>query len=204
MKLTHAFLIGLCCTAAVLAACRADYVTGTRSADYVVDSGVGMGKRWEDRSGPAVQLDSAALAEDGIHDPANEAITILQEPRAAMAAFPLDRSGAVDWSKALALGIITPRVDLQGQAEMVVMDMDVLFKDTAQMPWVKFSHSAHTQWLGCDTCHSGIFTPKKGANDLSMDRLFAGEQCGVCHGSVAFGLMVCERCHNTPQQVAAE
>jgi c(7)-type cytochrome triheme protein len=79
------------------------------------------------------------------------------------------------------------------------MDMDVTFKDTGDMAWVKFSHAAHTTWLGCDTCHSGMFVPKKGANKISMDNLFAGEQCGQCHGSVAFGLMVCERCHVSPQ-----
>jgi hypothetical protein len=26
-----------------------------------------------------------------------------------------------------------------------------------------------------------------------------GEQCGVCHGAVAFPLTVCGRCHNTPR-----
>ncbi len=199
MKPNHCMAMVFCCSAALLAACGSGYVTDSRSASYVVDSGVGMGKRWQGARQSAVPLKIARLAEDGIHDPANEAINVLQEPRDAMAAFPLDRSGAVDWSKALALGIIAPHADVGGNAQMAVMDMDVTFKDTQDMAWITFTHAAHTQWLGCDACHTGIFIPKKGANEISMDRLFAGEQCGLCHGSVAFGLMDCERCHNTPR-----
>jgi c(7)-type cytochrome triheme protein len=174
--------------------------TDSRGATYVVDSGAGLGKRWKDTTQAAAQLTAEKLAEDGIHDPSNDAIAVLQEPQDAMAAFPVDRSGAVDWGKALGLGIITPRADIEGKSEMVVMDKDVIFKGTGDMAWVKFSHAAHTAWLGCDTCHSGLFVPQKGANKISMDNLLAGEQCGRCHGSVAFGLRVCERCHNTPQK----
>ena len=184
----------------MLAACQGEYLTDSRSAPYVVDSGVGMGKRWEAPPAAAARLRSENLAEDGIHDPGNDAIAVLQEPRDAMAAFPLDRGGAVDWGKALDLGVITPRADIEGKTEMVVMDMDVTFKDTGEMAWVTFTHTAHTQWLGCNTCHADIFIPKIGANEVSMDSLFAGEHCGRCHGSVAFELTVCERCHNTPQR----
>lgn len=176
---------------------QSEYLTDSRSATYVVDSGVGLGKRWQDVGEAAPTLRAEPLAEDGIHDPANEAIAVLQEPREALAAFPLDRSGAVDWGKTLELGVINPRADISGKAEMVIMDKDVIFKDTGEMPWVTFSHKAHTQWLGCDTCHGDIFIPKIGANKVSMDSLFAGETCGRCHGSVAFALTVCERCHNT-------
>ena len=201
MKADKRLLIIFLVTAMVLVACRGGYLTDTRSASYVVDSGVGMGKRWEDTRQTAVQWQTETLAEDGIHDPASDAIAVLQQPQEAMGAFPVDRSGAVDWGKALDLGVISPRADIEGKAEMVVMDMDVTFKDTGDMAWVKFSHAVHTNWLGCDTCHSsGLFIPKKGANDISMDELFAGKQCGQCHGSVAFGLVVCERCHNVPQE----
>lgn len=196
-------LVRVFCAAAVaMAACGAfaDNSSTSRSATYVVESGVGLGKRWQDTTQAAAQLTAEKLAEDGIHDPSNDAIAVLQEPQDAMAAFPVDRSGAVDWGKALGLGIITPRADIEGKSEMVVMDKDVIFKGTGDMAWVKFSHAAHTAWLGCDTCHSGLFVPQKGANKISMDNLLAGEQCGRCHGSVAFGLRVCERCHNTPQK----
>ena len=202
MKLNQSLAIVFVSTAAVVTACGSGYMTDSRGATYVVDSGVDLGKRRVDTRVVAAELNAEALAEDGIHDPAIDAIAVLQEPRDAMGAFPLDRNGAVDWSKALELGVITPRADVEGKADMLVMDMDVTFKDTGDMPWVKFSHSAHTQWLGCNTCHNDIFKPKIGANEVSMDGLIAGEQCGRCHGTVAFDLVVCERCHNTPRKGA--
>jgi hypothetical protein len=36
---------------------------------------------------------------------------------------------------------------------------------------------------------------KKGANSISMEKIRAGKQCGVCHGTVAFGVERCARCH---------
>lgn len=184
---------------AILVACTT-YVSGTRSANYVVDSGVGGGKRWEDTREFAVQVRTEKLATDGIHDPKNDAIHVLQEPADAMAAFPQDRRGGVDWVRALELGIISPRANLSGKEAMVTMDMDILFKDTGKMPWVKFPHLAHTKWLACENCHPKIFIPQKGANNPSMDGILAGEHCGRCHDKVAFALWICERCHSVPHE----
>ena len=117
-----------------------------------------------------------------------------------MAAFPLDRRGGVDWVKAMDLGIIEPRADILGKSKMMSLDMDILFKDTAQMPWVKFPHLAHTKWLACSNCHPAIFIQKKGANNPSMDGILAGEHCGRCHDKVAFALWTCERCHSVPHE----
>lgn len=199
MKLNQSVIVIFLLTAVTLVACDR-YLTGTRSARYVVDSGVGMGKHWVDTREYAVQVKTEKLAEDGIHDPANDAIAVLQEPSDAMAAFPQDRRGGVNWVRALDLGIINPRADIKGESEMMVMDMDVLFKDTGNMPWVKFPHLAHTKWLACSNCHPDIFIPQKGANNPSMDGILAGEHCGRCHDKVAFALWICERCHNTPHE----
>ena len=121
-----------------------------------------------------------------------------------MSAFPLDRRGGVDWVKALELGIINPRAQLQGERDMLVMDMDIIFKDTGNMPWVKFPHSAHTEWLACENCHPDIFIPQKGVNNPSMDGILAGEHCGRCHDKVAFSLWICERCHSVPHENSPE
>jgi len=172
----------------------------TRGADYVVEGGVAEGKRWRDNREFATAVKTEALATDGIHDPSNDAIRALQEPAEALSAFPLDRRGGVDWVKALALGIIEPRADLKGEGQMQVMDLDILFKDTGEMPWVKFPHKAHTQWLACSNCHPDIFVMKQGANQPSMDGILAGEHCGRCHDKVAFALWTCERCHNVPHE----
>ena len=41
-----------------------------------------------------------------------------------------------------------------------------------------------------------IFTPQKGANQMSMAGILLGKQCGVCHGKVAFPVSECRRCHS--------
>ncbi|MBL1278505.1 MAG: hypothetical protein COB30_020720 [Ectothiorhodospiraceae bacterium] len=182
----------------LLVSCSPSSVSSTRSADYVVEGGVSEGKRWRDNRYFATEVKTEALATDGIHDPENESISALQEPAEALGSFPLDRRGGVNWVKALKLGIIEPRADIKGEGKMQVLDMDIMFQDTGQMPWVKFPHIAHTQWLACSNCHPAIFIEKKGANNLSMDSILAGEFCGRCHDKVAFALWTCERCHNTP------
>lgn len=186
-------LIGL------LASCTGDkFISGSRSANYVVEGGVGDGKHWVDNRRFEHTALTEKLEDDGIHDPANAAIKSLQEPADAMAAFPYDRRGGVNWVKAINLGIIEPRADLKGETQMTTLDMDILFKDTGNMPWVRFPHLAHTQWLACENCHPAIFIPKKGANNPSMDGILAGEHCGRCHDKVAFALWICERCHAVP------
>lgn len=184
----------------LLISCAPNSASVTRSASYVVDGSVSEGNRWRDNRVFATEIKTQALATDGIHDPANAAITTLQEPAEALGAFPMDRRGSADWVKALDLGIITPRADLAGKSEMTTLDMDIMFKDTGQMPWVKFPHIAHTKWLACSNCHPNIFIEKKGANDVSMDSVLAGEFCGRCHGKVSFSLWVCERCHSVSHE----
>jgi c(7)-type cytochrome triheme protein len=72
---------------------------------------------------------------------------------------------------------------------MPLLEMDILFKDTGQMPWVKFPHIAHTQWLDYSNCRPAIFVAQKGANnDISMDGILAGEYCGRCHNKASFAL----------------
>lgn len=143
------------------------------------------------------------LAEDGIHDPANPAITRLQNPKESMADFPKDRRGEVDWVRALRSGVIAPRRSINGDdyggGEVhQQMDLDIIFTDTQQMPHVRFPHLAHTEWLACSNCHPAIFIPQRGANNISMEKVLKGEFCGRCHDKVSFSLFVCERCHNTP------
>lgn len=63
------------------------------------------------------------------------------------------------------------------------------------MPEIIFSHAAHNTWLGCELCHPEIFPIKKGSQPYSMEDIFAGKFCGVCHGPVAFPNFDCQRCH---------
>ena len=184
----------------LLVSCNSNRNSATRSADYVVDSGVARGKVWRDNRQYEARVTLESLEEDGIHDKSNAAIKALQDPKEAMASFPYDRRGGIDWVKALRLGVIKPRADLKGENQIMTMDMDIIFKDTGNMPWVRFPHQAHTEWLDCSNCHPKIFIPQKGANNPSMDGILAGEHCGRCHDKVAFALWICERCHSVPHQ----
>lgn len=139
-------------------------------------------------------------ADDGIHDPNGAAINILQDPKESMKDFPKDRRGEVNWVQTLRQGFINPRVSKTGEPWegewLIEMDMDIIMKRTANMPYVRFPHLAHTQWLACSNCHPAIFIPQKDANAISMTRILNGRYCGVCHDKVAFSLYTCERCHN--------
>lgn len=145
------------------------------------------------------------LAQDGIHDPNNPAIHILQDPKESMATFPKDRRGEVDWVKALQDGHIDPRKSVTGDEwggveTMQELDLDIIMTNTQEMPYVRFPHKPHTQWLSCSNCHPAIFIPREHANPISMEKILKGEFCGRCHDKVSFSLYNCERCHSVPHE----
>jgi c(7)-type cytochrome triheme protein len=134
-------------------------------------------------------------------DPASPAAGALQQPAEALVSLPRDGRGKPDWVRALREGAIQPRGTVaDAGASMQALDLDVVMKNTAQMPWVRFPHAAHTQWLACGNCHDALFAPRAGANPTTMTRILQGESCGTCHGTVAFtALYTCERCHSVAQ-----
>ena len=127
-------------------------------------------------------------------DSRGPAYRILQNPREAMRDFPVDDFGIVDWVQALNDERIAPRASIVGGRKMLIKRETVIMKDTRQMPWVRFPHLQHTQWLACGNCHPKPFKEKQ--NDISMDSIMRGRHCGLCHGKVAFPILQCERCHN--------
>ena len=127
-------------------------------------------------------------------DPSNPAFPILQNPLDAMHDFPVDAWGDIDWVQALAKGRISPRATVSGKGKMLIKPEAVIMKNTAQMPWVRFPHLQHTQWLACSNCHPTPF--RETGNRVSMDSILRGKYCGVCHGKVAFDILHCERCHS--------
>ena len=178
--------------------------TSRQGADYTV---IGNTSVYEEKDA-RVFIDKpiiASLRRDGLHDLDNDALGSLQEPEDSMNKFPIDRRGSINWVKAIANGTINPRMSRTGEKNMNVMDMDILFKDTGQMPWVRFPHLAHTRWLDCSNCHPAIFVPQKGGNpEIGMDAIIAGEYCGRCHDKVAFPLWTCERCHSVAHKDSPE
>ena len=137
-------------------------------------------------------------AEDGIHDPAAPGTPELQTPREAFAPLPKASSGnRVDWTAALQSNKIAPHWDAKKpNAKSDPLDLDIVLEVKGSTPDVVFSHARHTRWLDCANCHPAVFETKKGANPISMATLMLGQNCGVCHGRVAFGASECRLCHS--------
>lgn len=117
--------------------------------------------------------------------------------------FPSDGHGNnINWVKAIDEGKFKPQTSLQGNEEMISMDLDVkMVLKEPTMPDIQYPHKPHTQILGCDNCHPNIFKQQAGANPVTMNRIFGGESCGVCHGRVAFPFEDCFRCHSIKKTV---
>lgn len=119
---------------------------------------------------------------------------------------PSERFGnKVDWEKAEAEGLIKPIDYLEGVSvkspSMPIQGDFALSAKLEGMPNIIFSHKKHTDWNGCETCHPDIFVGvKKGATQYSMIEIFNQQYCGVCHGTVAFPLQGCQRCHTEKVQ----
>jgi c(7)-type cytochrome triheme protein len=136
--------------------------------------------------------------ESGIHDPGNDMTLQLQPPDIAFAPLPKSPAGNhVDWVKALEAKAIAPRWDrVDPAAAAIVMDLNIVREVKGSMPDVVYPHKQHTEWLDCSNCHPKIFVPQKGANQISMASILLGQQCGVCHGKVAFPVSECRLCHS--------
>jgi c(7)-type cytochrome triheme protein len=152
---------------------------------------------------PAQERKWLPLDNDGVHDPTSPAVRLLQQPAEALSRLSPDTAGnKVRWVRALELGEIEPRTNIFPETKVNLLDLDNYLSIGGSMPAVKFPHRQHTLWLDCSNCHEHLFKSKAGANKLSMQKILDGEQCGQCHGAVAFPLTECNRCHSTPQHEA--
>lgn len=141
------------------------------------------------------------LNDDDVHDPTGPAVSQLMEPRDGLAPLPPDTAGnKVLWLEALDKGIIAPRSSIFPETKVELLDQDILLDLYGNMPIVLFPHLRHTKWLDCSNCHDHIFKKKRGTSGISMLRILNGEQCGLCHGAVAFPLTECFRCHSVPRK----
>ncbi len=120
----------------------------------------------------------------------------------ALALLPLDNAGNVDWIAAVKNGTIRPRAAAPGRdsAATTVFGFDTYLRSKPGTFEAYFPHSSHTLWLACQNCHPRVF--RTTGDTLSMAAINAGEQCGQCHGKVAFPATTCERCHEALQMAA--
>ena len=117
--------------------------------------------------------------------------------------FPKGRFGnGVDWEAAELMGRIKlvdtlPGISVVRKPLEIPKDYNIEAK-TAGLPEIIFSHKKHAVWNGCELCHPDIYSVKTGATKYTMQDVFAGKFCGVCHSSVAFPTTDCQRCHTKP------
>lgn len=108
----------------------------------------------------------------------------------------------VDWEAAELEGKVRlvdtlPEISVKRRPLEIQKDFSVEARIVG-LPEIIFSHKKHTAWNGCELCHPDIFMVKAGSTKYSMEDVFAGKYCGVCHGSVAFPATDCQRCHVKP------
>ncbi len=119
---------------------------------------------------------------------------------------PKGRFGnGIDWEKAEEEHRVKPVDHLEGVSiprKSLAAQKDFSLSPQLQgMPEIIFSHTKHAVWNGCELCHPEIFVGvKRGTKKYSMVEIFEGKYCGVCHISVAFPLLDCQRCHSRPVQ----
>lgn len=146
-----------------------------------------------------------SLEGDGVHDPDVPGLKLLQQPSVAFKPLSSSTGGNyVDWVKSVQKGQIKPMYDYRDVSKQPLpMNLSIVMQVKGSMPDVVFPHKPHTEILDCSNCHDAIFIPKKGGNPMSMAEIMLGQKCGVCHGSVAFPVTECRRCHSQDKAQAA-
>jgi len=155
-----------------------------------------------DQSAPSDNTPVArrAIDDSPLLDPSNPDYGRLQNIGEATRKMPYDANRFPDWMKALNEGLITPRAGLRGNEKMEVLNLDIIMRNTKEMPYVRFPHKSHTLWLACSNCHPAPFKTQAGSSSIRMADIFRGEFCGMCHDRVAFiTFFSCQRCHSVPQ-----
>lgn len=145
-----------------------------------------------------------AIERESFYAPDNPDLDRLQHLEDVTRGMPFDTNGFPDWMRLIKEGFINPRASLKGQGKMEVLDLDIIMRNTKEMPNVRFPHRSHTLWLDCSNCHPEPFKPVAGSNAIRMADIFRGQFCGRCHDRVAFiTFFSCMRCHSVPQGTAA-
>jgi c(7)-type cytochrome triheme protein len=140
------------------------------------------------------------------YKPPPPAVTFVEVPelppaidwKGRFAELPRNDAGDVAWTKALDDKLITPKPGIAADAkDEDPTDMDTELATSGQAEYkVMFPHKAHTQWMGCPSCHTGIFEMEKGKTKMTMAAMGEGQQCGACHGKVAApDITACPACH---------
>lgn len=103
----------------------------------------------------------------------------------------------IDWVQSLRRGLISPARYLREKPFGMPFEKTLLLEaEMSNIPPAIFPHRAHTDWMGCETCHPHVFNiKKKTTRHFTMAAILKGEFCGACHLNVAFPMNDCARCH---------
>lgn len=109
----------------------------------------------------------------------------------------------IDWNEAEDSGVIVVKdyiegVTFESENKMSNLRDEPMAPTLPGLPGIIFSHKLHVAWTGCGMCHPAPFALETGKTKMSMKEISDGKFCGVCHGSVAFPLNDCSKCHSTP------
>ncbi|MGD8559870.1 MAG: cytochrome c3 family protein [Gammaproteobacteria bacterium] len=86
---------------------------------------------------------------------------------------------------------------------------DVVLNETSKgagMAPVIFPHWVHRMKYSCRACHETLgFKMKAGTSGITMQKIFQGEFCAVCHnGKVAFETAQCQLCHSGQKELSTQ
>lgn len=86
---------------------------------------------------------------------------------------------------------------------------DVVLNNTSKaagMNSVIFPHWVHRMNYSCRACHESLgFKMKVGTSGITMQKIFNGEFCAVCHnGKVAFATTQCQLCHSGKKELETQ
>jgi c(7)-type cytochrome triheme protein len=86
---------------------------------------------------------------------------------------------------------------------------DVVLNNTSKaagMNPVIFPHWVHRMKYSCRACHESLgFKMKVGTSGITMQKIFAGEYCAVCHnGKTAFETAKCQLCHSGKKELSTQ
>ncbi len=107
------------------------------------------------------------------------------------------KSGIISGLIFLSLVFLTSGMVGNAQAEYGDVLLNTTSKAAGMNP-VIFPHWLHRMKYSCRACHESLgFKMKAGTSGITMNKIFAGEFCAVCHnGKVAFATVQCQLCHS--------
>lgn len=204
--------LGLRATTSLLLACTLGMAVPGFAIDFTNPVQLAFLRPASNQAQPEEGLTDSAAASDNtpiarrtiesspLLDPGNPDYERLQTISEATRGIPYDANRFPDWMKALNQGLIKPRSSLHGNEKMEVLELDIIMRNTKEMPFVRFPHKSHTLWLACSNCHPAPFKAQAGSSNIKMADIFRGQFCGMCHDRVAFiTFFSCQRCHSVPQ-----